>query len=127
GPRVDRLKPGRELVADHQVRLLSAQPGAAHQQIVIRGRGQGLGQQDPTLQIVDLIVDRVTQIHRSGDQARVLVAQLDPDLLRAGQDVLVVQKVQRAAGSAELVPTRDRAGLGGKTVDYNAFLAEARG
>src|SRR2546430_17432109 len=82
--------------------------------VIVRGRGQRLGEDNPTLHIINLVVDRGPQVHSSGNEAGVLVAQLDADALRAGEDVLAVQEVQRATRSPELAAARDRPRLGRK-------------
>ena len=48
-PGVDVLKAWRELVANHQVRHLPADPAGANQQVIGRGRGERLGEDDPAL------------------------------------------------------------------------------
>ena len=125
--RVDLREARRVFVADHQVRSIAAERAAAHEQPVVDGRVQRLGEHDAALQIVDVVVEHRTQVDHAADQARILVAQLDAQALGADQDVLVAQEVQRAAGAAELLAARQRAGLGGEAVDREALLAEARG
>src|SRR2546430_12392217 len=47
--------------------------------VIVRGRGQRLGEDNPTLHIINLVVDRGPQVHSSGNEAGVLVAQLDAE------------------------------------------------
>ena len=125
GQRVDLVETRRVLVARHQPGLVAAETAAAHQHIVAAGGRERLGQQDAALQVVDVVVQPRAQVHHAGDQPRVLVAHLDAQALGAGEDVLVAQEEQRAAGAAELVAAGNRAGLGGEAVDASALFAEA--
>ena len=124
--RVELREPRRVFVADHQVGGFAADAVAAHEQLVVGSRVQRLGEHDAALQIVDVVVEHRPQVDHAADQARVLVAQFDAHALGADEDVLVAQEVQRAAGAAEFLAARQRAGLGSEAVDRESLLAEAR-
>src|SRR2546426_747967 len=66
---------------------------------------------------------RRPQLDHTRHELRVLVAHLDPQPLRAREDVLAAQEVERALGAAELVASRHRARLGGEAVHREALLA----
>ncbi len=125
--RVELCEAWRVFVAHDEIRLLSAQPVSANHEVVLLGRGQGLGEQDAALQIIDVVIERRPQVDDARDEPGVLVAQLDADALRAGQDVLVAQEVERPAGASELIAARDGARLRGEGIERDALLAEVRG
>ena len=125
GQVLDVLEAGRVLVAGHQVDLVAAAGVGGHQEAVGAARRKRLVEQQPPLQVVDVVVQRRGQVLDRQHHARDLVAHLDPDPVGAGQDVLVAQVVERAAGAAEFVAAGDGAGLGDEAVDHEALLAEA--
>src|SRR5437660_5593029 len=56
----------------------------------------------PTLHIINLVVDRGPQVHSSGNEAGVLVAQLDADALRAGEDVRIEDRKSTRLNSSHV-------------------------
>src|SRR6185436_1724424 len=101
GDRVQLVESWRVLVTYHHIGLITAQASVAHQLVIVSGRRERLGQQQPALQVVDVVVHAGPKVDHSSDDARVLVADLDPDSLGARQDVLVVQEVERSTRSPE--------------------------
>ena len=124
GYGVDVVEARRVFIAGDEIGLVTGQRTAAYQEVVIRGRGQRLCQQDAALQVIDVIVDARRQVDDSGHDARSLVAHLDAQALGTDEQVLVFQEVQRTAGTAELLAAADRARLGCKAVDCQALVAE---
>ena len=126
GNGVDVVESRRVLVARHEIHLVARQRAAAHQQVVVRGRRQRFCQQDATLEIIDIVVDARGQVDHAGDQPRNLVAYFDAQALRAGQEVLVLEEVERATGAAEFLVAADRAGLRGERIHGVTLVAELR-
>ena len=126
GEAVEIFESGRVLVLGHQPDLVSAQPLAAHELMVVGDRRQRIGEQYTALEVVDVVVERRSQVHHAGHEARVLVAHLDAQPLRALQHVLDTQIVERTTRPAELLAARHGARLGDKAVERDALLAEAR-
>ncbi len=124
--RVDLVEARRVLVAHDEIRLVALNRAVAHEQVVAARRTQRLGEQQAALQVVDVVVDGRRQVDDARDEPRRPVAILDAHALGAGQEVLTLQEVQRAASAAKLLAARDRAGLGREAVDREAPLAEAR-
>ena len=122
---IEFVEARRVFVAHDDVGLVAAHAAAAHEQVVARGRRQRLGEHQPALQVVDVVVHARAQVHDARDDAGGLVAQLDTHAFGAAEQVLVMQVVERAAGAAEFLVARHRAGLGRETVEREAPLAEA--
>jgi hypothetical protein len=91
------------------------------------GGRQRLGEDDPALEVVDVVVESVAQVDDARHEPGVLVTHLDPNAIGADQQVLTAQEVQRSARAAELVPARYGARVGGEAVEQQALLAEAGG
>jgi hypothetical protein len=89
GDLVQIVEPRSVLITNHQIGLVTTQSRAAHQQVVISGRRQRLGKQDPPLEVVDVIVYGVPQLDRPCNDARSLVAHFDAHAFGARQNVLV--------------------------------------
>ena len=75
------------------------------------------------MQIVHFVVLRGAQFLAIQYQARILVAHLDPYTFGALGQVLMMQVIERAAGTAKLVAAADGAGVGGEGIDLGALLA----
>ena len=124
GDLIQLVEAWRVLITRHHIGLFAAQSGAAHQQVVVSGRRQRLGKQQPALQVIDVVVHAVPQVDHTCDDARVLVVKFDADALGAPQDVLVAQVVDRPARSPEFLIARHRSGLGGESVEGDPSLAK---
>src|SRR5881409_737996 len=125
GDRVQLVEAWRVLITYHHIGLVTAQATATNQLVVVSGRRERLREQQPALQIVDVVVHAGPQVDHPRDDARVLVAHLDAQPLGARQYVLMAQEVERPARSAEFLIARQRSRLGGEPVQGDSSLAEA--
>src|SRR5438876_4171227 len=103
GDRVQLVEARRVLITYHDIGVVTAQATATYQLVVVSGRRERLREQQPALEVVDVVVHAGPQVDHSRDDARVLVANLDAHALGARADVLMVQEVERPASSPEFL------------------------
>ncbi len=126
GHRIQVFEAGRVLVANDEIRLIAQHRVTAHEQPIVGGRGQRLGQQYAALQIVDVVIEHGAKIQYAGYDAGGFVPNLDTHALGAGKHVLTLQEVERATCATEFLATRNRTGLGRERVECETLLAKAR-
>ena len=116
-----------EFVTNHQEDRMTADGITTHQQTVVRRCGQGLRQQDTSLQVVDIIIEHRCEVIDPQNHPGIFVTDFDAQTLGAHQNVLTAQEIERPARPTEVIAPRHCTRVRGKPVQQEARLAKTGG
>src|SRR5437867_11563358 len=106
GDRVQLVEARRVLITYHHIGLVTAQASATHQLVLVTRRRERLREQQPALNVVDVVVHAGSQVGHPRDDARILDPNLDAHAHGARLDVLMVTDEARSARYAEYLNAR---------------------
>jgi len=121
---VDLFHPRHILVTHHQVQGVARDRRRIDDAGTAGGRGQRRAQDDPPLQIVDVVVEARSEHPALYDETGIPIAHFDPHPLGALGNVLMAKVVERTARTTKLFARRQGTWISGKRFGNSATFAE---